>query len=266
MFIFFGPYEVSANGPCRFPVDVNAAFFYFNGVFADNPQICNMQTYLVLVAGGSGTRMGADKPKQFLELQGRPLIAHSLQAFLDAYADIHPIIVLPEAWLDQGREVLEAFFPGRSLQFVAGGETRFHSVQQGLSVIPVDGVVFVHDAVRCLVTVSLIRRCYESVLQTGSAIPAVPVRDSLRVLTASGSQPINRDLVRAVQTPQAFRVDLLRAAFTQAYRPTFTDEATVLEASGHPVTLVEGEETNIKVTYPVDLVLAERLLGELDIR
>jgi 2-C-methyl-D-erythritol 4-phosphate cytidylyltransferase len=225
-------------------------------------QICRMQTFLVLVAGGSGTRMGADKPKQFLELQGRPLIAHSLQAFLLAFPDLLPVIVLPEAWLDHGRQVLEAIFPGTTIRFVAGGETRFHSVQQGLSVIQGDGIVFVHDAVRCLVTPSLIRRCYETADRSGSAIPAVPVRDSLRVLNASGSQPINRELVRAVQTPQAFRVALLQQAFTQHYRSAFTDEATVLEASGHPVTLVEGEETNIKVTYPVDLVLAERLLTE----
>jgi 2-C-methyl-D-erythritol 4-phosphate cytidylyltransferase len=220
-----------------------------------------MHTYAVIVAGGSGTRMGADKPKQFLELQGRPLIAHSLLAFLDAFPDILPIIVLPEVWLDHGQKVLEAIFPGTPLRFVAGGETRFHSVQQGLSAIQGEGIVFVHDAVRCLVTPALIRRCYETAEHAGSAIPAVPVRDSLRVLNANGSQPISRELVRAVQTPQAFRVSLLQKAFTQPYRPAFTDEATVVEASGQAVSLVEGEETNIKITYPVDLVLAEAILS-----
>lgn len=220
-----------------------------------------MQTFLVLVAGGSGTRMGADKPKQFLELQGRPLIVHSVRAFLDAFPDIVPIIVLPEAWLAEGRGLLERHFPGQQFQFARGGDTRFHSVHQGLSAIQGEGIVFVHDAVRCLVTPSLIRRCYESAERTGSAIPTVPVRDSLRVLNAEGSQPINRDLVRAIQTPQVFRVSLLQQAFTQPYRASFTDEATVLEAMGQPVTLVEGEETNIKVTYPVDLVAAAAILS-----
>ena len=221
-----------------------------------------MSTYAIIVAGGSGTRMGAEKPKQFLDLRGRPLMAHSVQAFLDAFPGILPIIVLPESWLGHGRRALEAIFPGIAMRFVAGGETRFHSVQQGLSVIQDDGIVFVHDAVRCLVTPSLIRRCYEVAERSGSAIPAVPVRDSLRVLNAQGSQPINRELVRAVQTPQAFRVSLLQAAFTQPYRPTFTDEATVMEAAGQAVTLVEGVETIIKVTFPVDLVVAEKLLTE----
>jgi 2-C-methyl-D-erythritol 4-phosphate cytidylyltransferase len=240
---------------------VNALFYYFNRDLRDIPQICNMQTFLVLVAGGSGSRMGADKPKQFLELQGRPLLALSVQAFLDAFPGILPIIVLPGDWLAAGQDMLSHQFPAQAFRFAPGGETRFHSVQHGLDQVDADGIVFVHDAVRCLVSVSLIRRCYEAAERTGSAIPAVPVRDSLRVLTASGSQPLNRELVRAVQTPQTFRTELIKPAFTQPYRPSFTDEATVVEASGHPVTLVDGEETNIKVTYPVDLLVAESILA-----
>jgi len=226
---------------------MNVLFYYFNRDLRDIPQICSMQTFLVLVAGGSGSRMGADRPKQFLELGGRPLMALSVQAFIDAFPDIVPIIVLPGDWLAAGQEILAHQFPARSFRFAAGGETRFHSVQNGLALVDGEGVVFVHDAVRCLVSVSLIRSGYRSAERTGSAIPAIPVRDSLRVLTASGSQPINRDLVRAVQTPQTFRTEQLKSAFTLTYRPSFTDEATVVEASGHPVTLVEGEETNIKV-------------------
>ena len=219
-----------------------------------------MQPYAVIVAGGSGTRMGAEKPKQFLELQGRPLIAHSVQAFRDAYPDVVPIIVLPAAWMDEGQRLLGEHLPSLDIRYSQGGETRFHSVQSGLNQIPGEGIVFVHDAVRCIVSVSLIRRCYEEALRSGSAIPAVPVRDSLRVLTAGGHQPINRDLVRAVQTPQTFRVSQLREAYAQAYRPSFTDEATVAEAAGQVVTLVEGEESNIKITYPVDLLVAEEWL------
>lgn len=220
-----------------------------------------MQPYAVIVAGGSGTRMGADKPKQFLELQGRPLIAHSVQAFFDAFADTIPIIVLPEAWLEEGKAILGAIFPDRTIRYATGGETRFHSVQRGLEQIAGEGIVFVHDAVRCIVSVSLIRRCYTAALETGSAIPAVPVRDSLRVLTSTGNQPINRELVRAVQTPQTFLVSKLREAYAQPYRPAFTDEATVAEAAGQQISLVEGEESNIKITYPVDLLVASEWLS-----
>jgi 2-C-methyl-D-erythritol 4-phosphate cytidylyltransferase len=238
--------------------------YYFNCDLRDISQICSMQTFLVLVAGGSGSRMGAEKPKQFLELQGRPLLARSVQIFLDAFPEIMPVIVLPEAWLDHGREMLESIFPATAFRFVTGGETRFHSVRNGLASVEGNGIVFVHDAVRCLVSVSLIHRCYEAAVQTGSAVPAIPVRDSLRVLTPSGNEPFNRELVRAVQTPQAFRAELLRSAFTQPYLPSFTDEATVVEASGHPVTLVDGEETNIKITHPVDLAFSASILSGRD--
>ena len=240
---------------------MNTVLYYFNRDLRDISQICSMHTFLVMVAGGSGSRMGADKPKQFLELQGRPLLAHSVQAFLDAFPEILPVIVLPGDWLAAGQDLLLKHFPNQAFRFAPGGETRFHSVQNGLAQVDAEGIVFVHDAVRCLVTTSLIRRCYDAAERTGSAIPAVPVRDSLRVLTVSGSQPLNRELVRAVQTPQTFRTELLRSAFTHDYRPSFTDEAAVVEASGHPVTLVEGEETNIKVTYPVDLAVAECILA-----
>ncbi|MCU0380371.1 MAG: 2-C-methyl-D-erythritol 4-phosphate cytidylyltransferase [Chitinophagaceae bacterium] len=219
-----------------------------------------MQTYAVIVAGGSGTRMRAAMPKQFLELAGKPLLVHSVDAFLQAFPEIIVVIVLPQDYLDTGRSLLTQYFPSQAFRFTAGGETRFHSVQQGLAQVDGEGVVFVHDAVRCLVSPALIRRCYEEALRSGSAIPAIEVRDSMRVLTASGHQPINRSLVRAIQTPQTFRSGIIKPAFTQPYRDAFTDEATVVEASGQPVTLVEGEETNIKVTIPLDLVVAEEVL------
>jgi 2-C-methyl-D-erythritol 4-phosphate cytidylyltransferase len=221
-----------------------------------------MQNWAVIVAGGSGTRMGAPQPKQFMELEGKPLLAHSVQAFIDADPGITPVIVLPASWMDMGRELLKKFFPDVSFRFSFGGETRFHSVQNGLLEIEGDGIVFVHDAVRCLVSTALIRRCAEVAMASGSAIPAVPVRDSLRVISAGGHQPINREMIRAIQTPQTFKTEVLLPAFNQPYHPGFTDEATVVEAAGKKVTLVEGEETNIKVTYPVDLVIAAEVIRQ----
>lgn len=221
-----------------------------------------MQNWAVIVAGGSGTRMGAPQPKQFMELEGKPLLVHSVQAFMDADPGIIPVIVLPASWMDTGRELLKKFFPGLSFRFRSGGETRFHSVQNGLLEIEGDGIVFVHDAVRCLVSAALIRRCAEVAMASGSAIPAVSVRDSLRVISAGGHQPINREMIRAIQTPQTFRTEIILPAFTQAYHAGFTDEATVVEAAGQQLTLVEGEETNIKVTFPIDLVIAAEVLKQ----
>ncbi len=219
-----------------------------------------MQTYAVIVAGGSGTRMGAEKPKQFLELKGKPLLVHSVHAFLDADPAVVPIIVLPDSWLSAGKEILSLHFPTQQFRFAAGGETRFHSVRNGLLQVDGEGIVFVHDAVRCLVSASLIRRCRAEAMRSGSAIPAVAVKDSIRMVTPAGHHPVDRSTLRAIQTPQVFRTGVILPAFQQPYQEGFTDEATVVEASGQPVTLVEGEETNIKITYPVDLVVAEQVL------
>jgi 2-C-methyl-D-erythritol 4-phosphate cytidylyltransferase len=164
--------------------------------------------------------------------------------------------------MDTGRELLKKFFPGLSFRFRSGGETRFHSVQHGLLEVEGDGIVFVHDAVRCLVSADLIRRCAEVAMASGSAIPAVSVRDSLRVISAGGHQPINREMIRAIQTPQTFRTEIILPAFTQPYHAGFTDEATVVEAAGQQLTLVEGEETNIKVTFPIDLVIVAEVLKQ----
>jgi 2-C-methyl-D-erythritol 4-phosphate cytidylyltransferase len=222
-----------------------------------------MQKWAVIVAGGSGTRMGASQPKQFLELGGKPLLVHSVQAFLDADPGIIPILVLPDSWMEEGRRLMKKFFPGISFRYSSGGETRFHSVQSGLKEVGDDGIVFIHDAVRCLVSPALIQRCAKVAMDTGSAIPVVSVRDSLRIISASGHQPINREMIRAIQTPQTFRTELILPAFGQPYHAGFTDEATVVEAAGKKVTLVEGEETNIKVTFPIDLVIAAEVLKQM---
>jgi 2-C-methyl-D-erythritol 4-phosphate cytidylyltransferase len=221
-----------------------------------------MEKFAVLVAGGKGVRMGSALPKQFLPLQERPVLYYSLKAFLDAYPDIHIILVLPQDQLSYAQMVLQ-WFPERiDMTIVAGGETRYHSVQNGLKVVKENSIVFVHDGVRPLVSVDLIRRCYDQAVEKGSAIPAIAVSDSIRMIDGDNSKPVNREYLRSIQTPQTFRFEIVLPAFAQAYTEAFTDEATVVEMNGGNVHLIEGEKSNIKVTTPEDMVLAEALLKE----
>jgi len=218
-----------------------------------------MQKYAVIVAGGSGTRMGSSMPKQFLDLRGKPVIIHTVKAFLDAFPEISIILVFPESYLSEGEELMQLYFPEIDIKVTTGGTTRFHSMQNGLRMVTEPSVIFVHDAVRCLVSPALIRRCFEQALEKGSAIPAVPVRDSLRRRVGTGTEVVDREGVVQIQTPQTFRSEVLIPASHQVFRPEFTDEATVVEASGVEVHLVGGEETNIKLTLPTDLVMAEMI-------
>ena len=218
-----------------------------------------MQKYAVIVAGGSGTRMGSSMPKQFLDLRGKPVIIHTVKAFLDAFPEISIILVFPESYLTEGEELMQLYFPEIDIKVTTGGTTRFHSMQNGLRMVTEPSVIFVHDAVRCLVSPALIRRCFEQALEKGSAIPAVPVRDSLRRRVGTGTEVVDREGVVQIQTPQTFRSEVLIPASHQVFRPEFTDEATVVEASGVEVHLVGGEETNIKLTLPTDLVMAEMI-------
>ena len=220
-----------------------------------------MKKYAIIVAGGTGTRMGSNTPKQFLLLNDKPILYYSVNAFLEAYDDVQIILVLPEDYTDMGREIIDAWFDYSRIQVTAGGETRFHSVQNGLQLVEEDGIVFVHDGVRCLVTPDLIRRCYEKALENGSAIPVVPAKDSVRLLLDEDNEAIERSKIVLVQTPQTFHSKILSAAFEIDYKERFTDEATVVEAYGLKIQLVAGEETNIKITRPIDLLLAEQILA-----
>lgn len=219
-----------------------------------------MKTFAVIVAGGAGNRMGTALPKQFLDLEGKPVLVHTAEAFLTAFPLIELVIVLPEAYLEKGRTLLLQYFPDSKIHFTKGGATRFHSVQQGLGKVSDPAIVFIHDAVRCLVSPSLIRRCYTQALELGSAIPAISVKDSIRMVTVNETKVVDREILRAIQTPQTFRSEIILPAFQQEYDPAFTDEATVVEKLSQPVNLIEGEETNIKVTYPVDLLVAAKIL------
>lgn len=218
--------------------------------------------YAVIVAGGAGTRMGTALPKQFLELVGKPVLYHTLRAFADAMPRVHIILVLPAHQLSYAQMVLQGFGDARiDVELVAGGETRFHSVQAGLRSVSESALVAVHDGVRCLATPDLIRRCFAQAQGLGSAIPAVPIADSIRKISGEETKPIDRSQLRAVQTPQTFRASILLPAYGQAWREDFTDEATVVEASGGRIHLIEGERANLKITTPDDLILAEAILS-----
>ena len=221
-----------------------------------------MKKYAVIVAGGSGQRMGAILPKQFLLLQGRPVLWHTLNTFLRSYEDIQIILVLPKANVSEGESLRKNLNAEQRIILTEGGDTRFQSVKNGLLLVKEDSVVFVHDGVRCLITEELIHRCYNQAVVKGSAIPVVTATDSIRIMEDEDHYVMNRNNVRIVQTPQTFQSKLILAAFEQSFDEGFTDEATVVEASGENVYLVEGEYDNIKITRPVDLLIAEKILSE----
>lgn len=217
-----------------------------------------MKHTAIIVAGGSGTRMGADLPKQFLRIEGKPVFLYSIDAFLQAYDDMRIILVMPSTYAGMAQSILEEFGYPSSIEIVAGGETRFHSVKNGLSLASEDSLIFIHDAVRCLATPALIRRCGDAASERGSAIPVIPVRDSIRRKNdaLNCSVVVSREGLYIVQTPQVFLGSVILPAFASPYDSGFTDEASVLEASGQQVFLVEGEEGNTKITFPDDLTFA----------
>lgn len=220
-----------------------------------------MEKYAIIVAGGTGSRMGGAVPKQFMLLREKPVIYYSIRTFLDAYDDVQVILVLPVAFIDVGQEIMDAYFEKDRIRITTGGDTRFQSVKNGLKLIEEESIIFVHDAVRCLVSVPLIHRCHEVAAQTGSAIPVILSRDSVRLIDENSSEPFDRTKVALVQTPQTFHSKILLPAYQIEYKDKFTDEATVVEAYGLKISLVEGEESNIKITRPIDLTIAEQYLS-----
>jgi 2-C-methyl-D-erythritol 4-phosphate cytidylyltransferase len=220
-----------------------------------------MKKYAVIVAGGVGKRMNSELPKQFMLLLGKPVLYYTLKTFLHSFPDLVIILVLPEDHIEKGKELVDAYFDPSRIIFTSGGETRFHSVRNGVSLAPEDSIIFVHDGVRCLITPQLIRYCYDSAVEHGSAIPCIPVKDSIRQLVAPGSVSLDRTALRSIQTPQCFHSKLLIHAMKSIeFKEKFTDEATVMESFGIELHLMEGEDTNLKITTQVDLMLAEQIL------
>jgi 2-C-methyl-D-erythritol 4-phosphate cytidylyltransferase len=222
-----------------------------------------MNKYAIIVAGGLGNRMGGNIPKQFMLLKDKPVLYYTLKTFLESYYDLQVILVLPVDYTDMGQEIIDAYFDKDRIKITAGGDSRFQSVKNGLSLIENEAIVFVHDGVRCMVSNELIHRCYEQAVETGTAIPAIVSKDSIRLLCDTGNEALDRNKVMLIQTPQTFHSKILLPAFQIDYKDKFTDEASVVEAYGMKVSLVEGDENNIKITRPVDLLIAEKILEEL---
>lgn len=219
--------------------------------------------YVVIVAGGKGLRMGGDVPKQFLLLGGKPVLMRTIERFHAFDAQLQIILVLPPDQQGYWHELCLAHHFKLPYLLADGGATRFESVRNGLALIPNDaqGVVAVHDGVRPMVSVKVIERCFAMACKTQAVIPVTPVVETLRQIMPDGvSQTVNRDAYRLVQTPQTFDLQLLKQAYQQPYSTAFTDDASVVEALGMQITMVEGNKENIKITTPFDLDVCERLL------
>lgn len=216
--------------------------------------------YVLIVAGGKGLRMGTDIPKQFLPVGGKPVLMRTLEAFYTYSQDIQIILVLPHDQQDYWKELCEEYHFTIPHRIADGGETRFHSVRNGLELVDGPGLVAVHDGVRPFVSQEVIARCYELAAAELAVVPVVKVVETVRQLTDAGSMTVNRDDYRLVQTPQVFDAEVLKQAYSMPYTPAFTDDASVVEAWGVPVTLTEGNRENIKITTPFDLKVAAALL------
>ncbi len=215
-----------------------------------------MKTFAIIVAGGKGLRMGGDVPKQFLPIGGKPVLMHTIEAFREALDDVQIVLVLPAEQHDYWQKLCKDY-NFRSPELIAtGGETRFHSVKNGLALLPEDdeAVVGVHDGVRPFVSRDTIQRCFGTAAEGKAVVPVVPVVETLRQILPGGSSITRpRNEFRLVQTPQTFPLALLKRAYEQPYSESFTDDASVVEAMGKEITMVEGNRENIKLTTPADL-------------
>ena len=214
----------------------------------------------IIVAGGKGERMNANIPKQFLEIQGKPILMHTLEVFNRFDAGIRLILVLPEVQIKYWNELCAKHNFGLKHQIVAGGQSRFNSVKNGLQAVKSPAMVAVHDGVRPLVSVETIARCFETAEKFDTAIPVVDLVDSIRQVSENGSKSVDRNAYKLVQTPQVFDAELLLKAYEQEYTPLFTDDASVVEALGTKIYLVEGNRENIKITTEFDLKMAESIM------
>lgn len=218
--------------------------------------------YIIIVAGGKGLRMGADLPKQFLPVKGKPVLMHTIERFREYSKELEIILVLPHEQQDFWRELCKKHHFIEPHTIVDGGETRFHSSKNGLAAVPDDaqGVLGIHDGVRPFVSIEVIARCFEAARRDGAAIPVLPVTDTLRYVgpDETGHNVLRSDY-RIVQTPQAFDIQLLKRAFQQPYSESFTDDASVVEAMGARVTMVDGNRENIKLTTPYDMKVANAI-------
>jgi 2-C-methyl-D-erythritol 4-phosphate cytidylyltransferase len=219
------------------------------------------EKHILIVAGGTGSRINNSLPKQFIEINNKPIIIHTIERFISFEPEIHLYIAVHPDFLEHMRKLIADYFPGKEISITIGGETRFHSVLNGLKMISTDsGIVGIHDAARPLVSSETIKRCFSVAAEKGNAIPFISVNESLRHVTNDDNMAVNRNEYRIIQTPQCFQVGLIKKAFKQAYNSAFTDDASVMEKAGYKINLVEGNTENIKITYPIDLIIAQHYL------
>ncbi|QJD94463.1 2-C-methyl-D-erythritol 4-phosphate cytidylyltransferase [Mucilaginibacter robiniae] len=218
------------------------------------------KAYAIIVAGGSGTRMQSAVPKQFLLLNGKPVLMHTLHAFSQSTYKPELIVVLPETYHSYWRELCNEHHFTITHQVVSGGATRFHSVKNGLDEVDTNSLVAIHDAVRPLISTTIIDDAYEQAMVKGSAIVCVQSRDSVRQVKENKSESLLRDEIYLVQTPQTFQAQILKQAYSYSYQESFTDDASVVEKAGHAIHIIPGSYNNFKITFPDDIAIAEFLL------
>ena len=219
-----------------------------------------MTNYALIVAGGSGSRMNATVPKQFLLLNEKPVLMHTIERFHEFDNAMEIIVVLPETQFSLWENLCHEYKFSIRHQLVAGGSVRFESVKNGLSKIQGDGIVAIHDGVRPLVSLETIGRCFEVARLKGNAIPVMPVIESLRMIDGENSKAVDRSSFVTIQTPQVFSISEIKSAYNQPFSEAFTDDASVLEAAGSEINLVKGNIENIKITHPADLIFACMLI------
>lgn len=223
-----------------------------------------MKKYTIVVAGGKGLRMGSDIPKQFLPLNGRPVLMQTLEKFYTADPQMQLILVLPKNQIQYWKTLCEKHQFTLKHQIAEGGITRFHSVNSGLSLVERNSIVGIHDAVRPLVSIKTIQNTFDTAKKQGNAIPVVPIHDSVRMVAGDSNKHVDRSAYFIVQTPQVFLSNVILDAFKQEYNELFTDDASVAEAAGNKIHLTEGNFENIKLTRPIDFSIAEVLSKNLD--
>lgn len=224
-----------------------------------------MKTAVIIVAAGSGSRMGGELPKQYLKLLGKPLIIHTLERFRRFDQEMKVVVVLAPAHRELWEQMAGSYESARGVTLANGGATRYDSVKNGLTYIDVGVITGIHDAVRPLISQDTLSRSYDAAVREGSGIPVIEMDESIRILNQQGgSTRMDRSRLRRVQTPQVFRSDRIKQAYQQAYDPAFTDDASVYESVYGPVTLVEGNRENIKITTPIDMKLASLLMASVE--
>jgi 2-C-methyl-D-erythritol 4-phosphate cytidylyltransferase len=224
--------------------------------------LSDYKKYAIIVAGGKGERMQSEQPKQFINIGGKPLLMHTLMAFSRFDINLEIILVLPDGQIKNWGQICKKYHFNVRHQVIAGGPERFHSVKSGLKLVEKESLVAVHDGVRPLLSLDLIKRTFEAAEKHGAAIPCIEMKESMREINGASSVPIDRHKIRLVQTPQCFKSDILLDAYNISYQPKFTDDASVVEYAGTKISIVEGDPLNIKVTLPMDLIIADALISK----